>query len=143
LPMAGLAVSVGWAFAAAFARAPRAAVCTGTAVAVALITLTFARNEVWGSPLTLWRDAVAQSPDKARPHANLGDAYPSKGHLNDAVEQYCRALKLDPDDSVSHDNLELALTALGTFDKVVPKVVARQPDGSVVLAMDDAVTFCP
>jgi hypothetical protein len=143
LPMAGLAVTVGWAFAAALARARRAALSAGAAVVVACIALTFARNVVWLSPLTLWLDAVEKSPDKVRPHTNLGAAYHKADRLDEAVDQYCRALKLDPDDPIAHDNLDLALTTLGTFDHIVPKVVERRPDGSVVLEVEDAATFCP
>ena len=143
LPMAGLAVSVGWLFAVGFARAPRVALPVGSALAAALIALTFARNVVWLSPLTLWLDAAEKSPDKGRPHTNLGAAYHKSDRLDEAVEQYCRALKIDPHDAIAHDNLELALTTLGRYDNVAPKVVARQPDGSVVLEMEDATAFCP
>ncbi len=143
LPMAGLAVAIASLFAAAVARAPRTALLGGTAVAAALIALTFARNVVWLSPRTLWLDATEKSPNKARPHVNLGAAYHKDDQLDAAVAQYCRALALDPNASVAHDNLELALTELGTYDHVEPEVVERRPNGSVVLALPDAVSFCP
>ena len=143
LPMVGLALIAGWAFAAVYARAPRAMFVTGTTLAAALVALTFARNLVWLSPLTLWRDAADKSPDKARVHINLGAAYHRADLLDEAVEEYCRALELTPDDQIAHDNLELALTSLGKFDHVEPKVVGRQPDGKLILEMEDAAAFCP
>jgi protein O-mannosyl-transferase len=143
LPMAGVALGAGALFAAARDRMPGLARAGGVVILAALVALTFARNLVWQSPLTLWLDAVEKSPDKGRPHTNLGGAYHKADRLDEAVEQYCRALKLDPDDPVAHDNLELALTTLGKFDAIVPKVVAHQPDGSVVLEVEDAVAFCP
>lgn len=142
LPMAGLAVSAAWLFATAVARAPRAAKAVGIIAAVALVALSFARNVVWMSPLTLWLDAVEKSPDKARPHANLGSAYYKANRLDDAVDESCRALALAPDDATANENLDLALTLLGAYDSVVPEVVERRPDGSVVLALPAPVTFC-
>jgi hypothetical protein len=143
LPMAGLAVSAGWLFAVAMARAPRAGLSAGAVVAAGLVALTFARNVVWLSPLTLWLDTVEKSPDKARPHTNLGAAYYKADRLDEAVEQSCRALELAPDDPVASDNLDLALTLLGAYDSVVPEVVERRPDGSVLLALPAPETFCP
>jgi len=143
LPMAGLTVSAGWVFAAAVQLAPRAGRRAGAVVAGILIALTFARNLVWLSPLTLWLDAAEKSPNKARPHANLGAAYQKADRLRDAIAQHCRALELAPDDPVATDNLELALTRLGTYDSIVPEVVERRPDGSVLLALPAPATFCP
>ncbi|MGH7789881.1 MAG: hypothetical protein ACRERC_23640, partial [Candidatus Binatia bacterium] len=47
LPMAGLAVSAGWLFAAVVRRAPRTGLSVGAVVASLLMALTFARNVVW------------------------------------------------------------------------------------------------
>lgn len=143
LPMAGLAVSAGWVFAAAVEWAPRAGRRAGAVVAGILIALTFARNLVWLSPVTLWLDAAEKSPNKARPHANLGAEYQRADRLRDAIAQHCRALELAPDDPVATDNLELALTRLGTYDSIAPEVVERRPDGSVLMALPAPVTFCP
>ena len=143
LPMAGLAVGAGWLFAAAVRLARGAALSAATVIAGVLIALTFARNVVWLSPLTLWLDAVEKSPNKARPHANLGAAYQKADRLSDAIEQHCRTLELAPDDATANENLELALTRLGTYDSIVPEVVERRADGSVVLALPAPVTFCP
>lgn len=143
LPMAGLAVSAGALFAGAVQFAPRTGLSAGAAIAGFLIALTFARNLVWLSPLTLWLDAVEKSPDKARPHANLGAAYQKVDRLDEAIAQHCRTLELSPKDEVASDNLDLALTLRGSYDSVVPEVVERRPDGSVVLALPAPVTFCP
>ena len=79
LPMAGIALGIGGLFAAAAARAPRAAPAVGVAAAAALVALTFARNVVWLSPLTLWVDAAEKSPHLARPQVNAGVAYHQGG----------------------------------------------------------------
>lgn len=56
--------------------------------------LTYQRNKVWTDEAALWEDAVAQSPLKARPHANLGRAYRNKGEYGKAVEYYLKAIAL-------------------------------------------------
>jgi len=142
LPMAGLAVSAGWLFAVAVQFAPRTGLSAGAVVAGLLMVLTIARNIVWLSPLTLWLDAVEHSPDKARPHTNLGAAYQKADRLDEAIVQHCRTLELAPNDPVANDNLDLALTLRGSYDSIVPEVVERRPDGSVVFALPAPVTFC-
>src|SRR5262249_32617278 len=109
LPMAGIAVSAGWLFAVAIARAPRAALPIGALLGTALIALPFARNVVWLSPITLWLDAAQKSPAKLRPQVNLGAAYHDADRLDDAIDHYCRALQIDPDDELAADNLAMAL----------------------------------
>lgn len=113
LPLAGVAIGVGALFALARGHWPRVARTAGAAVAGALIALTFARNVVWQTPLTLWLDAAEKSPDKARVHLNAGVAYHHLEQLDDAVGHYCRALELDPDDQLTQDNLEVAMEDLG------------------------------
>ena len=143
LPMAGLALGLAWLFTAVVDRAPRLALAAGAVVAIALISLTFARNVVWRSPLTLWLDAAEKSPDKNRPHVNLGVAYHVADRLDDAVRHFCRALEINPEDMVASDNLEIVLEAQGKLDKVAVRVVERRPDGSVLLEMDDVSSYCP
>jgi hypothetical protein len=128
LPMAGLAVGVGWLFAAAVERAPRLAWPAGIAAVAALIALTFARNVVWQSPITLWLDAAEKSPGKVRPQVNLGAAYHKNAQLADAVDHYCRALALKPDDPLARGNLALALSMQGKVaDDDVEDVTAYCP----------------
>ena len=143
LPMAGLSVSVGWIVAVLIGALPRLGTMLGLAGAAALLFLTLARNMVWLSPVTLWLDAADKSPDKARVHANLGAAYQKADRLDDAIVHHCRALQLAPDEPSANDNLDLALTLRGDYDSVVPEVVERRPDGSVVMAFPAPVTFCP
>jgi len=143
LPMAGVSVTGGWLFAVAAERVPRLARAAGAAVVVALIALTFARNLVWLTPLSLWLDAAEKSPGKSRPQVNVGAAYHNADRLADAVAHYCRALKLSPDDELANENLELALTQLGRLATVAPKVVDKRPDGRLVLEIDDPASYCP
>jgi protein O-mannosyl-transferase len=143
LPMAGVALGAGWFFVVARERAPRVARSAAVAVALGLVALTFARNVVWMSPLTLWVDAAGKSPEKARPQLNAGVAYHQVDRLDEAVEHYCRALKLDPDSQLTRDNLEIALEALGRLDAIEAKPSAVAADGTVTIELDDLTSFCP
>ncbi|MCM8768815.1 MAG: tetratricopeptide repeat protein [Candidatus Omnitrophica bacterium] len=58
--------------------------------------LTYSRNQVWKSAVTLWQDVAAKSPRKARAHHNLGHALTGEGHLDEAKREFDTALKLDP-----------------------------------------------
>ena len=46
-----------------------------------LITGTYWRNRVWNSELELWDDCVKKSPNKDRPHNNLGNAFLEPGQV--------------------------------------------------------------
>ncbi len=63
----------------------------------ALGAVTYARNSVWGSARSLWSDAVAKSPDKARPHINLGLAYEQHFMINQAQKELEKAVSIQPD----------------------------------------------
>lgn len=72
----------------------------GMAIILMLIvfsSLTYARNGVWASALTLWSDAAEKSPKKARPLNNLGLAWEEKGRMEEAEKVYRQALLNNPD----------------------------------------------
>jgi len=58
--------------------------------------LTIKRNQVWRSSIKLWLDTAEKSPDKARPHNNLGVAYGHNEKHQNALSEFKKALKIDP-----------------------------------------------
>jgi len=80
-------------------------------VVAVLLLLTMRRNEVWLDPLTLWRDALAKSPNKARVSANVGIMLHQAGKAEEAIPYYCRALEIEPDNSRYRAYLDVALSA--------------------------------
>lgn len=91
-------------------RRALAPVC-GTLVIV-LLALTFARNQVWHDPKSLWSDAAEKSPHKARPWANLADLWLNEDPAR--ARQYLeRAAALDPKDG----SLEAGLGLVSLFSK--------------------------
>jgi tetratricopeptide (TPR) repeat protein len=80
---------------------------------VSLVCCTVLRNQVWGSEIGLWSDAVAKSPNLARAHTQLGVAYARAGMHEEAVASYQRALALLPDSAEIHYDLVFSLRPLG------------------------------
>ncbi|UCG13692.1 MAG: tetratricopeptide repeat protein [Deltaproteobacteria bacterium] len=75
-----------------------------------LSALTYSRNEVWVSELSLWRDAVQKSPNKARPHNNYGRALYLLGRrmTEEAKKEFEIANRLSPGWAVPYHNLAIA-----------------------------------
>jgi len=80
---------------------------------------TYQRNSVWSDDVALWRDCVEKSPNKDRPHNNLGNALAKQGDLNEAIHHYSEALKINPNLSDTHNGLGIILHRRGNFDEAV------------------------
>jgi len=76
-----------------------------TVVTLALCFWTYQRNLLYQDPLLLWSDAVKKSPNKARPHNNLGYAYSLHGDWDRAIDEFRTAARLDPDFILAQQNL--------------------------------------
>jgi tetratricopeptide (TPR) repeat protein len=74
--------------------ARRLATVAYVALLLLLSAALFRRNAVWESKESLWRDAVAKSPESARAHMNLGSALDEQGRFAEAITQYQLALPL-------------------------------------------------
>jgi tetratricopeptide (TPR) repeat protein len=72
---------------------PRVAISTLAGFILFLSFLTYQRNAVWGSEVTLWKDTVAKSPQKTRPYVNLGKAYKRVGDYEKAEYFYRQGLE--------------------------------------------------
>jgi protein O-mannosyl-transferase len=66
------------------------------ALLLVLCVLTISRSVVYHDEVSLYTDIVAKSPNKARPHNNLGDALKKAGRLSEAGSHFERALELQP-----------------------------------------------
>ena len=76
-----------------------------TALIGLLFLFTHQRNLLYQDRLLLWSDAVQKSPNKARPHNNLGYAYSLHGDWDSAIEQFRIAAQLDSDYILAQENL--------------------------------------
>ena len=80
---------------------------TGLAAMLVLVfcIFTYQRNLLYQDRVSLWSDAVLKSPNKARPHNNLGYAYALQGDWDRAIEEFRTAARLDPDFILAQQNL--------------------------------------
>jgi len=78
-------------------------------IALALVLLlglfTYQRNVLYRDQVLLWSDTVHKSPNKARPHNNLGHAYALRDDWDRAIEEFRTAARLDPDYALAQNNL--------------------------------------
>jgi protein O-mannosyl-transferase len=76
-----------------------------TSLIAVLCIFTYQRNLLYQDRQLLWSDAVKKSPNKARPHNNLGYAYALRNDWDRAIEEFRTAARLDPDFLLARDNL--------------------------------------
>jgi tetratricopeptide (TPR) repeat protein len=88
-------------------------------VVVGLAFWTYQRNLVWADKITLWTDVVKKSPNKARPHFNLGSAYSLQNQIDKAIPLYKRALEINPNLEHPHINLGEALERQNKVDEAM------------------------
>ncbi|UVT20739.1 MAG: tetratricopeptide repeat protein [Nitrospira sp.] len=82
-----------------------ASMSVATAFVIVLCLFTFQRNQLYQNRVSFWSDTVLKSPNKARPHNNLGYAYALEGDWDRAIEEFRTAAKLDPDFMIAQQNL--------------------------------------
>jgi tetratricopeptide (TPR) repeat protein len=85
-------------------------------IVILLSGATYARNNVWHDNISIWQDAVRKSPNKARPHYNLGEAYLEHDLAENSIKESKIALQISPDLLEPHNNLGVAYIQLEKFD---------------------------
>lgn len=82
---------------------------------VSLSRTTLERNEVWKSEISLWRDAVAKSPGKARPWDNLAVCHHDAGREEDAMACLAKAVEVDASYIPAYLKMALVLNSRGSY----------------------------
>ncbi len=103
-------------------------------LALAFTATTYSRNKVWSDKVHIWEDTVKGSPNKARPHNNLGNVYTKLGRYDDAVRQYLAALKMDINYVEAHYNLAFVYARQGRTDDAIreyKEAIKIVPDYSI------------
>jgi tetratricopeptide (TPR) repeat protein len=65
-------------------------------IAGANAVLTHQRNKVWKDDYTLLQDIISKSPNKARPHVNLGSLYMDRAQWDKALPYFSKAIEINP-----------------------------------------------
>lgn len=86
---------------------------------VPLITATYLRNRVWHDNLTLWRDVVSKSPEKARPRQNLAKSLNDSGLYSQALAELLTGLKNSPHDLHLLQTLSDTYRGLGQLEAAI------------------------
>jgi len=86
---------------------------------VVLAVATYSRNMVWQNEISLWEDSAKLSPNKLRPHQNLGLYYSTAGRLNEAKRELIAALKIEPNNFELHNNLGIVYKKLGDYQNAI------------------------
>jgi protein O-mannosyl-transferase len=78
------------------------------AVLFACAVVTYQRNQIWASALSLWADAAEKAPDKPRVQFGLAVAQFFSGKCHDSIPHYEKAIALSKPDFTYYMNLGMA-----------------------------------
>ncbi len=140
IPTAPLYVAAGWLLAGLWTRTrsmPGRVVAGAVPLMLVmhLVIQTRAILPTWANDESLWRtvtgvyDGIA-----ATPHINLGNALHQQGRYGPAIEQYQKALEIDPDRLLTHYNLAFTLARSGRHAEaqaMINRILNAFPDNPV------------
>jgi tetratricopeptide (TPR) repeat protein len=95
----------------------QSSLCAGLLLILGL--LSWHRAWAYESQETLWTDTLAKNPNCWVGYNNLGDALLQKGHLDEAMGQYRKALEINPNLAGAHYNLGIAFSQKGQVDEAM------------------------
>jgi len=103
---------------------------------------TVLRNFTWSGEWSLWEDAADKSPNKARPRVGLGLALAGAGRIDEAVEEFKKAIRLKPRVGEAYLNLGYIYYGRGkleeakqAFQKAIVLTPRLAPEGHNNLGM--------
>ena len=117
-----------------WAKVERAVVIFLAGAVIAFTGMTYARNTVWLTEVSLWKDVISKSPQKARGYNGLGLAYFNKGVYDKAIEAFARAIEIHPAYGVAYNNIGNSYFRTGLYDKALEaqnKAIALEPDNAI------------
>jgi len=134
LPSVGIiiaVVSLGSVAIRRFSLNRKVVLSIASSLVIVLCLLTFLRDRIWQSPISLWQDASFKSPAIARPYYNLGLSLNKSGRLIDAVSMYERAIAINPNYYLALNNLGAALNDLDRPNEaisVLEQAITNRPN---------------
>ena len=137
LPQIGLYFAITWLAVDLGAR--RVWAFVAPAALAGLTWLAWLQTSSWLNTETLWRHALAVMPDNAVAHYNLGALERDRGHLDEAISHYERALAASGDaersshlsPAIVHNALGVALDRKGLRQEAIAhyrQSIALRPD---------------
>jgi tetratricopeptide (TPR) repeat protein len=66
--------------------------------------MTYERNEIWKSKMSLLNDVISKSPNKARPYNNRGSLFKGENKFDRAIQDFTKAIALKPNYALPYYN---------------------------------------
>jgi len=88
-------------------------------IIASLSVRTIIRNKDWKSEDTLWLATAQVAPSGQQIHNNLGDVYARQGNLEKAVEEFKKAIAINPNYADAYHNLANTYQQIGQVDLAV------------------------
>lgn len=137
IPMVGLLIMVAWGGGAVAAKVPQKALIVPLlAIMVVLVSagLTWHQLGYWRDNISLYKHTLAATTNNFTIHTNLGSALFMKDEVDSAIDEYKKAIRIDPGHANAHYNLGFAsyrkgdfTTAIGEF-RLTQKINPNYPD---------------
>jgi len=103
-------------------------------VTLVLLLITFQRNQVWASDVTLWEDTARESPGKSRVHFQLARIYFDHHRWSDAEKEFAAIARIEKPDYGVLVDWGLALSHMDQLDAALAKLreaAAQNPTAHV------------
>ena len=84
----------------------------GIAILIVLGVLTWRQAGIYRNAETLYRTTLERNPDAYMAHNNYGNFLLGQGRVQDAIAEFKAALRIEPNNSETHDNLGNALSQM-------------------------------
>ena len=95
----------------------------GTAASALIViwlgTLTWGQTRVWHDSEVLWKHAITLDQESSIAHNQLGNVLADRNALEEAIEQYRQALRINPANAGAQYNLAMALDDRGDLDGAI------------------------
>jgi Flp pilus assembly protein TadD len=99
--------------------ASRIAILLFISVLGVALTLTYTRNQMYQSSISIWQDTISHRPLSYRAHASLAALLIQAERYQEALEPARKAIQLDPQEGNHHYNLGIIYEHLGSQKKAV------------------------
>jgi protein O-mannosyl-transferase len=139
LPHIGLLIAASWGcadFNARFSRARRFVPWATVLIVICLSITTFAQTDYWRDTERLWTYASENSDPSALIETTVGTAQMSRGEIEGAIHHFQRALSIDSNYAIAHNNVGYLLMLKGDADAALRHYQAAfrlDPHNAIVL----------
>lgn len=88
-------------------------------IVASLSVRTIIRNQDWKNEDTLWLATAEVAPSGQQIHNNLGDVYARQGDMQKAVEEFQKAIAINPNYADAYHNLANTYEQMGQLDPAI------------------------